>query len=65
LTASARNSGEYNPFGSRSIFVLQIVNYTIRRTPIFPTYLSRRDPNSTSESILSEETTSIRARFPL
>jgi hypothetical protein len=39
LTASARNSGEYNPFGSRSIFILQIVNYTIRRTPLFPAYL--------------------------
>ncbi len=38
LTASARNSGEYNLFGSRSSFILQIVNYTIRRTPLFPAY---------------------------
>ena len=40
LTASARNSGEYNPFGNRSILILQIVNYMIRRTPLFPAYLS-------------------------
>ena len=41
LTASALNSGEYNPFGVRSIFILQTVNYTIRWTPLFPAYLNR------------------------
>ena len=38
FTVSVLNSGEYNPFCVRSIFILWAVNYIIRWTAQFPAY---------------------------